>query len=99
MPLKIVIANRLRDGRVVYLGAQGWTAEIAAARIAEREDAAETLLAHAKQSIGRCEIVDPYLIEVVVRDGVLSPVDWRERIRALGPTVRPDLGHQAGEPA
>src|SRR5579885_671413 len=99
MTLKIAIANRLRDGRVVYLGSDGWATEIGAAEIAASDAAAEALQARARQSIGQCEIVDPYLIEVVERDGVLSPVDWRERIRTLGPTVRPDLGYQAGEPA
>jgi hypothetical protein len=31
-----------------------------------------------------------------MREGVLTPIKMREAIRALGPTIRKDLGKQAG---
>ena len=49
----------------------------------------------ARLAESRQEVVDPYLIEVVVGDARVRPVETRERIRATGPTVRKDLGRQA----
>ena len=41
-------------------------------------------------------VVGPYLAEVTQDDaGRLEPVHYRERIRTLGPSNRPDLGRQA----
>ena len=40
-------------------------------------------------------VVDPYEIEVDTGTGSPVPVRFREKIRALGPTVRLDLGKQA----
>jgi hypothetical protein len=97
MSLQIVNANRLEDGRVVYLGPSGWVEQIADAEVAGSDAAASALLDVAKRSVAACEIVDPYLIEVVEEDGRLMPARWRERIRSRGPTVRPDLGYQAQE--
>ena len=42
------------------------------------------------------EVIGASLIEVEDRDGVLTPIKMREAIRAKGPTVRKDLGKQAG---
>lgn len=95
MSLQIVIANRLRDGRVVYRGERGWVDRIADAQIADNEVAAKALLEVAQRAVVANEIVDPYLIEVVEEGGELRPARWRERIRSLGPTVRADLGYQA----
>jgi sulfite reductase (NADPH) hemoprotein beta-component len=44
-------------------------------------------------------IVDPYTIEVKVEDGLPVPAAFRERVRALGPTIHEDMGKQtAGGP-
>ena len=43
-------------------------------------------------------MVDPYVMEVKPEGGVAGRETVRETIRALGPTVRPDLGRQAGNP-
>ena len=37
----------------------------------------------------------PYLFDVRVKNGAIEPVKERERIRAAGPTVHPDLGKQS----
>ncbi|MEY4091833.1 MAG: hypothetical protein RLZZ496_1015, partial [Pseudomonadota bacterium] len=55
------------------------------------------LLARAKVDVVANRIVDPYLAQVQIGgDGAPVPVHYRERMRTRGPTIRPDLGKQAG---
>ena len=91
MTYKILTANRLDDGLVVYLGGAGWTADIDAAQQANDDNAAAALDYRGKQAAMRNEVADPYLIDLDDE----QPVRWRETIRATGPTVRRDLGYQA----
>ena len=95
----VVIANRLGDGRVVYL-AEGdvWVERIedASVRVAENEEEAGLLEKAGLAAEGRQEVVGAELIGVERRDGVLTPMRFREVIRAAGPTIRTDLGKQAG---
>ncbi len=93
MIYKILTANRLQDGLVIYLGKDGWSADIDAALKAFNDEAAAALDYQGKQSARRNEVADPYLIDLD-DDG---PVRWREEIRANGPTVRRDLGYQADD--
>ena len=82
--MKIVTANRLSDGRVIYAGVDN--------QPVERLDQASTL-ADAAAEIGLAEVaarpdvfVNPYLVEVQERTP--SGRDrLKERIRAAGPTV------------
>ncbi|HUC61338.1 MAG TPA: DUF2849 domain-containing protein [Alphaproteobacteria bacterium] len=93
--MQIVIANRLKDGLVVYRGRERWVDRIDEAEIAHDPAGAENLLERAKRAVAANEVVDPYLIEVAEIEGALRPTRWRERIRSQGPTVRRDLGYQA----
>ena len=99
MSLEIVTSNRLADGRVVYLGERGWSTHIGEAAVAGSEAAAAALLELGQRAVSAREVVDPYLIEVIEEEGGLRPARRRERIRSAGPTVRADLGYQAGEEA
>ncbi len=96
---KIVTANRLDDGLVVYLnGASGggsWSERIEYARIAGDDAAADGLLAEAEGQGQEIRVIEPYLIEVALEGAEPRPVSYREAIRAQGPTVRLDLGKQA----
>jgi len=86
---QMLIANRLQDGRVVFLAKDGaWVASIRGGYVADSESDGERLLALARRAEAACEVVDPYLIEVRARDGAPEPVVWREAIRAGGPTVQ-----------
>ena len=87
MALEIVIANRLSDGRTVYLAPRGWSERIAEAETAADEAAREALLARGKRGIAENEVIDPYLIAVAEEAGGRVPLRWRERIRSRGPTV------------
>ena len=92
---RIVTANRLDDGLVVYLNGAGWSERIDDAGVAGDDAAAGRLLARAEGPGQAVRVVDPYLIEVTREEAVPRPVSHREAIRALGPTVRLDLGKQA----
>jgi hypothetical protein len=92
---KVLTANRLSDGAVVYLGAGGWSEWIDAASVAADETAAADLEARGAQAVAERQVVDPYLIDVISEGGHLAAARLRERIRAAGPTVRLDLGKQA----
>ncbi len=92
---KIVTANRLDDGLVVYLNGAGWSERIEDASIAGDDAAADGLLAEAEGQGQEIRVIEPYLIEVALEGAAPRPVSYREAIRAQGPTVRPDLGKQA----
>src|SRR4249919_958123 len=91
----ILSANALLDGAVVYHDGRGWTPHLEAARVARGDEvgALEALLA---ASEARGDVVDALLLPVTPdSSGRIVPNHYRERIRALGPTVRRDLGPQA----
>ena len=99
---QIVIASDLGSGRVVFLakgsteGAVSWGGLIETSEVAADYARADALLAIAEaDAAARHEVVDPYLIDVEEEGGSLSPTKYREAIRCLGPTNRPDLGKQA----
>lgn len=88
-------ANRLIDGVVVFLSGEGWTETIDEAEVASEPAGAEALEARGRLAMQRNEVVDANLIEVVSEGGRVRPMRLRERLRTLGPSVRPDLGKQA----
>lgn len=94
---RILTANRLEDGLVLYLAPDGWTDSPFAARVARTPEDADALLAEGKAAVARNEVADAYLIDFADDGDEIGPVRKREAIRALGPTVRPDLGYQAGQ--
>lgn len=87
-PAKVVTANRLDNGLVVFLDPQGgWTLDIAEARILD-DDEIDAALAYGKEQDDARIIVDSYAIDVQVTDGLAVPVRLREKIRAeRGPTI------------
>jgi len=95
MTQQVISANRLDNGFVVYLAADGsWSKLISGSVIAMDETAADELLKEAKQAEQDRVVVDPYLIDVAEVDGEVRPIKYREFIRATGPSVRPDLSKQ-----
>ncbi|WP_051231164.1 DUF2849 domain-containing protein [Kaistia adipata] len=86
---KLITANHLADGLVVFLtAAGGWSYRLADARVIPDAEL-DVALAHAKAQHEAQIVVDPYEIEATVdADGVPVPVRLREKIRAAGgPTV------------
>ncbi len=93
----IVVANDLLIGDVVFLGKSTWERDHRHAAIARDQSTAEVLLDRARIDIAANRVVDAYLVTVEIDlDGIPIPLHYREKMRALGPTVRPDLGKQAG---
>ncbi|MEW5423630.1 DUF2849 domain-containing protein [Amorphus sp. 3PC139-8] len=94
--MKVVTANRLIDGIVVFLGrSQRWVEQIDDVSPFEDDAAIEAALAYAARCVEAREIVEPYAIDVRADKHGVTPVRLREAIRAKGPTVRLDLGKQA----
>ena len=96
MTPEVFIANRLNDGLVVFLTADGgWSEWIADAAVVSDAAEKERLTAVAATGVADCHVIDPLPIEVTVSDAGIVPVRLRERIRAEGPTVHTDHGKQA----
>src|ERR1700712_3923869 len=94
--LQMLTANRLRDGDVLYRKGGGWVLELADGDVYPDQAGADAALKAAGAETVRNEFVAPYLFEVRDVNGKIVPVKEREIIRAAGPTVRLDLGKQAG---
>lgn len=89
---KVMTANRLGDGAVVYLADDNdWVLALDDAEVADGDEAAAALEARAAASAARQEVVSIYLFAVSVSDTGIAPVSQREIIRAAGPTVGTDL--------
>lgn len=93
--LKILTANQLRSGEVLYWKFGGWVESLAEAEIFTEEAAAEAALAQAQISVTGNQVVTPYLFEVRQEKNGVHPVKEREIIRSLGPSIRPDTGKQS----
>ncbi|MGF1456691.1 MAG: DUF2849 domain-containing protein [Alphaproteobacteria bacterium] len=94
---QVITANRLDDGEVVYFTPmRRWSLNLTEAQVLGLEDDLDTWLAAARADIERRMVVDVYPFDVVPGDdGLVAALSAREKIRALGPTVRLDLGKQA----
>ena len=89
---RILNANDLPTGDVVYWHGSGWTRLISEAEIITDHPGAEAL---GKTEMTARRVVDVYPVEVTIENGVPVPARYRERVRSLGPSVRADLGKQA----
>lgn len=92
---KVITANSLQLGLVVYLAQDGsWTEDLSSAAIFEGEAAMAALAtAQAQETL----VVGPYLMDVET-DTDVTPDGrgrLREEIRKKGPTTRTDHGRQA----
>jgi hypothetical protein len=95
--LKVLTANRLSDGVAVWYGQTSiWVERVEDAYAVEAGDAAAKLEQVAAAALSSGHYCDVVVIDVENSVSGLRPVKLRERIRAQGPTVRRDLGKQAG---
>ncbi|NLH80736.1 MAG: DUF2849 domain-containing protein [Phyllobacteriaceae bacterium] len=84
--MRILTANRLIDGRVVFRDADGrWVERFADAAVLDAA-ATETALAAAAADVAARRIVEPYAVEVIEVEGRREPKAMREKIRVSGPT-------------
>jgi len=92
--MKVITANRLSDGRVIYVAADGAAVDdLSQAAVLELAEAEAALaVAAARPDV----FVNPYLVET--DHGVFTGRDrLKETIRSAGPTVGNSLNHR--EPA
>lgn len=91
---KAITGNDLNYGRVVYLDADNqWTQDLKDAAIFPADEA-EAVLEAAQARVR--EITEVYVIDVEQDAVPTGRAALREEIRSAGPTVREDLGKQAG---
>jgi hypothetical protein len=95
-PLPVILmANDLVDGEVVFRTANGWSPDSREALIAGNPEAADALEAEGLAEMNLNKVVDAYLVDVFLGENGPQPRHFRERLRTLGPSIRPDLGKQA----
>ena len=94
---QMLVASRLSNGRVVFLTtSEQWIENIQFGALATGKDEAECLLQVGRRAEADNQVVEAYLIAVETSAGERRPTDWRESIRACGPTVRTDMLTRAG---
>jgi Protein of unknown function (DUF2849) len=90
----VLTANRLHDGIVVYLAADGrWVEGIEHALIARSPDETRALQEQGDRDAAANLVVEPYLAELAEASGRRVPARMRERVRVDGPSI---LDHVPG---
>ncbi len=93
----ILLANDLLDGEVVFWTGTHWSPEPKDARIAHDDASATALEGAAAKALSANVVVDAYLVDITTdANGHGVPNHYREKIKTEGPSVRRDLGKQAG---
>lgn len=86
---KVVTANELATGLVVFLSTDGgWTHDLSHAREFADDAAAQDGLAGAKADEAKAIIVDPFVTDKEERTGERPKMTLRDTIRAFGPTIK-----------
>jgi sulfite reductase (NADPH) hemoprotein beta-component len=83
---------------ILYLATGGrWSEHFDEAAVADGEEEEKRLLAIAAADVEARRVVGPYSFEVTLGEAGPQPISQRERIRARGPSVRPDLARTPRE--
>jgi hypothetical protein len=86
--MQVVSANRLHDGTVVYLDADGnWVESLAAAAVLLTEAEIKVGLDRAQAAIAANKVVDVLAVPVEKGTDGLHALSLRNAIRELGPTI------------
>ena len=81
---KVVTANALLEGDVIYQTATGWTRDLKDAEVLTDEADADLRLIDATQQAST--VVGAYLADVALEDDRPQPTHFREDFRAKGPS-------------
>ena len=92
--MKLLTGNDLPTGDVLWWTGQGWSRHV--------EDAAEVgtggdPIAQAEEGARR--VIAPYVIDATITPQGPRPAHIKDRVRALGPTVRLDLTLKPADPS
>ncbi len=86
---KVITANLLSTGAVVFLGPDGtWVGAIDKARNYPDDHAAEEGLASARRDQARAIVVEPFVSDTGPETNGRPAMTLRDSIRAYGPTIR-----------
>ena len=91
--MKILTGNDLKSGEVVWWDGNGWSRYVDSA--ADVGDQGEVIIAREE---GARRVFAAYVIDGKRDDQGVRPAHIKDRIRALGPTVRLDLTLKPGDP-
>ncbi|WP_417449277.1 DUF2849 domain-containing protein [Kordiimonas sp.] len=92
---QMIVANRLLDGRVVFMRTDGsWSTVAGDAGTAEDEAGVAALETLAQKSAHANEVLSIEVIQATTRDGKPFPAHMKFAMQATGPSVRTDLGYQ-----
>ncbi|NVE94675.1 DUF2849 domain-containing protein [Altererythrobacter lutimaris] len=91
--MKILTGNDLKSGAVVWWTGESWSIHVNEA--VDVGDQAEEIIAR-EESARRVNV--PYAIDAEQTADGVRPAHIKDRVRALGPTVRPDLTLKPKDP-
>ena len=91
--MKLLTGNDLPTGAVVWWTGGGWSRHVE-----EAADVGDTGDAIALAEEGARRVNGPYVIEATATANGPRPAHIKDRVRALGPTVRPDLTLKPADP-
>ena len=91
---KILTGNDLLTGDVTWWTGSGWSTAVNDAAPLTNDDAA---IITAEERAQR--VVSAYVIDATRDAQGIRPAHIKDRVRALGPTVRLDLSHRPHDPA
>lgn len=91
--MKLLTGNDLPTGDVIWWTGAGWSRHV--------EDAAD--VGGEGESVAQIEegarrVNGPYIVDATATPGGPRPAHIKDRVRALGPTVRPDLTLKPADP-
>lgn len=92
--MKILTGNDLPTGDVIWWTGDGWSRHI---EHAVDVDGHGEAIAAAEEAARRVNA--PYVIQGEMTEAGPRPAHIKDRIRAIGPTVRTDLGLKPADPA
>ncbi len=92
--MKLLTGNDLKNGRVTWWTGQDWSIHIG-----DAVDVGDHGEAIAAAEEGARRVNAPYLIDAEPTPDGPRPAHIKDRIRALGPTVRDDLTLRPADPA
>ncbi|PCG13695.1 MAG: DUF2849 domain-containing protein [Sphingomonas sp.] len=92
--MRLITGNDLATGDVVW-----WTGTDWSRHVEQAADAGERAEAIAREEEAARRVNVPYVIAATATADGPRPAHIKDRIRALGPTVRPDLTLKPADPA
>ena len=92
--MKLLTGNDLPTGDVTWWTGSGWSRHVE-----DAADVADQGEAIAAQEEGARRVNAPYVIDAIATPEGPRPAHIKDRVRALGPTVRPDLTLKPADPS